>query len=245
MTGTVGAAERSGPSFVAGAGLGSTELRFDEKLDADTGFTSYTLFGSAALGKFYATLLYGDSIESENVSEEDELGEASRTDLDLTIGYRIGRGWTLFGGYKRGETAIDFRVRDTDIEQRERYREDGFYVGASYAWRFERAGSLSLTLAYIAFETDLRFTAGFDEEDEEDGEDEEEALEFDDLEGTFSGDSDGYSAGIGWVMPLGSRLAFRTQLKVNAFDLEVVHEGRTFRPDQRLTYFDVGLLYAF
>jgi len=229
-------------TFVGGLALGTTELSFDSKLDADTSFNTYTLFGSLGFNKAYASLSFADSIDSKNVSEEDELGQASRRDTDFTLGYRLTGSWTVFAGYKQGETDIDFQIRDTDLNQSEYYREEGIFVGASYTYRFKRAGNLSATLAYIQYDTDMRFTEGADDDDEEEAE-ADEPLEFDDLEGEFSGDSTGYSAGISWLMPLSKSLAFRTQLKVNAFDLEVNFEGQRFEPRQRLSFFDVGLLY--
>lgn len=229
---------------VVGLSLGSTTMEFEEKLDANVGFPSYAVFGSASIGNAFATVTWSDSVGSENISEEDELGDANRSDLDLTLGYRLNENWAVFAGYKDGETDIRFRVRDTDIVQDEFYREDGFYLGGSYSWRFQRAGTLSFSAAYIRFDSDLRFTEGFEEEGEEE-EEEDEALEFDDLEGTFSGDADGYSVGVTWVMPLSEKLAFRTLFKINSYELEVESEGLRFQPDQEFRYFQIGLLYAF
>jgi outer membrane protein with beta-barrel domain len=234
-------AEDGNVSFVVGGGLGITSLEFDEKLDADTSFNTYQVFASAGFKRAYASLTYADSISDENVSEEDELGSASRQDIDLTIGYRVTDQWTLFLGYKDGETELDFRVRDSNVVQDEYYREDGLYAGATYTLPLNKAGSLNFSLAYIRFDTDLKFTEGVDEDDDPVG----ERVEFDDLEGKFSGDSDGFSAGVNWVMPLSNHLAFRAQYKINQYDIEVKSAGLKFKPDQRLSYFDVGLLYAF
>ena len=227
--------------FVVGLSLGNTTLEFEEKLDANTAFPSYAVFASAAKGNAFATLTWSDSVGSENISEEDELGDANRNDLDVTLGYRLNDNWAAFVGYKDGETDIEFRVRDSDIVQNEFYREQGFYVGGSYSWRFQRAGSLSLTAAYIRFDSDLKFTEGAEEEEDE----EDEPTEFDDLEGTFSGDADGYSVGVTWVMPLTERLAFRTLYKINHYELDVESDGLLFEPDQELRYFQIGVLYAF
>ncbi len=230
-----------GVDLVAGVALGVTQLDFDAKLDADATFNTYTLFGSAGLGKAYASVSYADTLREQNISEEDEVGEAGRTDIDVTVGYRVSDAWTVFLGYKDGETDIDFRVRDTRIVQDESYREDGFYGGATYTWALGRAGALNFTLAYIYFDSDLRFTQGVDDDDD----DEDEPVEFDDLEGTYSGDARGFSAGVNWVIPLSRSLAFRSQYKINQYDLEVTADGLDFDPKQRLSYFDVGLLYAF
>ena len=235
-------------TYVAGASLGFTRLAFDDKLDADTTFNTYALFGSIAYDKAYVSLSFADSFGDETISEEDEIGEASRRDIDLTVGYRVTPHWSLFAGYKDGETALDLQFRDTDIVQNEYYREDGLFAGASYTFDLQQAGSLSLSLAYIRFDADLRFTEGLEEEEEEEGggeEEEEEPAEFDDLEGDFSGNTDGFSAGAAWVMPFGDHLAVRAQLRYNQYNLEVDAEGLSFEPDQQLLFFDLGLLYVF
>lgn len=233
-------------SFVAGIGFGVTQLKFTEKLDADPSFNAYQLFGSVGYDRWYASLNFADSVGDENVSEEDELGEASRRDIDLTFGYRITDHWTAFVGYKDGETELNLTVRDTDIVQNEYYREEGWFAGISRAFRLGRAGTINLSAAYIRFDTDLRFTEGFDGEEEDDDEEElEEPLEFDDLEGRSSGDSDGYSIGVSWVIPIAQKAAVRAQYKINNYDLEVRAQGQRFTPSQRLNYFDLTLLYAF
>lgn len=244
-SGIIHGAEDTKLSFVAGVGFGVTELSFPSKLDADTSFHTYQVFGSVSYDNAYASLTYADSLDDADVSEEDELGTASRVDIDLTLGYRLSDRWTLFLGYKDGETALDLQVRDTEIVQEEYYREDGFYGGVTFSHNMQRAGTLNFSLAYIRFNTDLAFTQGFDEEEDEEDEEEDEPVEFDDLEGRFSGDSDGVSAGISWVIPVSPQVAFRAQYKINQYNLEVWSDGVKFEPRQRLSYFDVGLLYAF
>ncbi len=235
-------AQDGGVDVVLGVSLASTTLSFDEKLDTDPVFPSYALFGSLSRGRVFGTVSYATSFGSTNVSEEDEIGDANREDLDLTVGYRFGRRWTGFVGYKDGETDIDLFVRDSDIVQDEFYREEGFYLGGSYALTFESAGTLSFTAAYIDFDSDLQFTEGVEGDDDDD---EDEPTEFDDLEGNFSSGSDGFSLGISWVMPLSDGFAFRALYKINDYDLNVRDEGLLFEPDQQLRYLEIGLLYAF
>ncbi len=240
------AAESQPLRFVGGLAWGFTELTFNEKLDADTAFNTLTATGGISRAKLYSSLALSSSIFTENISEEDEIGSAKRTDIDLNFGYRANANWAIFAGYRAGSTDIDFTIRDTDIRQEEYYREDGFFTGVSYSLAMGRPGTLSFTLAYTRYNTDLKFTAGFeDNEDEEDAEEAEEETEFDDLEGTYSGNSDGYSAGVSWVVPLGKSLAMRAQYKVNYYDLDVNVDGVRFQPAQRLVYFNLGLLYAF
>ena len=137
-------------NWVVGASWGLTTLGFDEKLDADTTFDMYHLSVASSIGRAYAGINYSDSIRSENISEEDELGSATRRDVDFTVGYRITDNWAAFIGYKDGRTDIDFTVRDSDVAQDERYAEKGFYIGGSYSHQFSSAGTLSFTAAYIS-----------------------------------------------------------------------------------------------
>ncbi len=228
--------------YVGGIAWGFTELTFNEKLDADTAFNTLTATGGISRGKFYSSVAVSGSMSTENISEEDEIGSARRTDVDLNFGYRADANWAFFAGYRAGSTDIDFTIRDTETQQKEHYREDGLFAGVSYTIPLGRPGNLSFTLAYTRYNTDLKFTAGFEEDDDED---DEEPTEFDDLEGEYSGESDGYSIGINWVVPLGKALAMRAQYKVNVYDLDLSVDGARYQPAQRLVYFNLGLLYAF
>ncbi len=239
-------AEEQPVRFVGGIAWGVTELTFDEKLDADVSFNTLSALGALSRGKFYSSLALSSSLATENVSEEDEIGVAERWDADLTLGYRPTARWSVFGGYRAGSTDIDFSVRDTDIRQSEFYRENGLFAGASYTHSMGRSGSISLTAALSRYDTQLKFTAGVDdEEEEEDGEGESEALEFDDLEGRSSGTSNGVSVGVSWLIPLENSFALNAQYKINLYDLEVSIDDQLFKPSQRLVYFTLGLLYAF
>ncbi len=236
------ASENAELRWFFGAGAGITELTFDAKLDADTSFNTFNTFASASYGRLNATLTYTDTISEENISEEDETGSASRRDIDLALSWRLTDRWSMFAGYKDGKTEIDFRVRDSDLRQTESYAEDGLYAGLTYALPLGRGGTLNFSAAYIRFDSDLRFNENIDEEDDED---EVEALEFDDLEGRHSGDADGYSFGVSWVVPVADNLAVRTQYKFNRYDLKVRSDGQRFRPEQSLRYLDITLIAVF
>lgn len=251
LTGRVSAAEslanEAPVRFIGGLSWGFTELTFDEKLDADVAFNTLTATGALSRGKIYSSLSLSGSLATENISEEDEIGTARRADIDLTFGYRTDGRWSVFGGYRAGSTDIDFTIRDTTINQSEFYRENGVFAGVSYSHSLGRSGSLSISAAFSRYETDLKFTAGFDEEeDEEEQESEaEEAIEFDDIEGRNSGKANGISLGLSWVVPLEKSIALNAQYKINLYDLEVRTDDNVFKPVQRLVYFNLGLLYVF
>ncbi|MEM7257796.1 MAG: hypothetical protein AAF404_10445, partial [Pseudomonadota bacterium] len=227
-------AEQPPVRVVGGVAWGVTELTFDEKLDADVSFNTLTALGALSRGKFYSSLAVSSALATENISEEDEIGTAARWDIDLNFGYRANSKWSVFGGYRAGSSDIDFTVRDTDIRQSEFYREHGLFAGASYTHSFGRSGRLSMTAAISRYNTDLKFTAGQDEDNEDQGEEgeaeEDEAEEFDDLEGRNQGDGNGLSLGVSWVIPLEKSLALNAQYKINLYDLEVAVEDQVFKP---------------
>ena len=189
--------------YVGGIAFGYTNLEFDAKLDSSPSFQSLVLSGGLLFDNYFVNLSYADSVGNTTISEEEDTGDAGRSDLDLTLGYRINEQLNLFVGYKDSETDIDFKLRDDGTLRREFYRKDGWFAGATYNIPLKSAGTLSFNLGYVNLKTDDRFRA--DEEDDDD-DDEPEATEFDDLSGRHSGDADGWSYG-GQLAGAGERQA--------------------------------------
>ncbi len=227
-------------NVLGGVSMGYVRQDFPAKLDSTPTFPVYTLTGSILFQDAYLSLSYGNSFSDEQLSEEEDTGDASRTDTDLTLGYRFNDEWTFFVGYKDGETDIDFVSRDDDepMVRDEYYRQDGFYVGTTYQLPLGQAGSLNFTLGYSDLDSDNRFVSDADE-------DEDDVEEFDDLSGRQSGSVTGLSYGISWQMPVAERLAVNVSLKVNDYEEEIKFDGKTYKADQKFTFFNVGLLYAF
>ncbi|MES9945333.1 MAG: hypothetical protein ABW080_10285 [Candidatus Thiodiazotropha sp.] len=228
--------------YVGGIAFGYTNLEFDAKLDSSPSFQSLVLSGGLLFDNYFVNLSYADSVGNTTISEEEDTGDAGRSDLDLTLGYRINDQLNLFVGYKDSETDIDFKLRDDGSLRREFYRKDGWFAGATYNIPLKSAGTLSFNLGYVDLKTDDRFRA--DEEDD-DEDDEPEATEFDDLSGRHSGDADGWSYGVNWLVPVNDRLYINTTFKINDYDQEIRFEGETFSADQKLTFFNVGVVYLF
>ncbi|PVV08666.1 MAG: hypothetical protein B6D77_11565 [gamma proteobacterium symbiont of Ctena orbiculata] len=228
--------------YVGGIAFGYTNLEFDAKLDSSPSFQSLVLSGGLLFDNYFVNLSYADSVGNTTISEEEDTGDAGRSDLDLTLGYRISDQLNLFVGYKDSETDIDFKLRDDGTLRREFYRKDGWFAGATYNIPLKSAGTLSFNLGYVDLKTDDRFRA--DEEDDDD-DDEPEATEFDDLSGRHSGDADGWSYGVNWLVPVNDRLYINTTFKINDYDQEIRFEGETFSADQKLTFFNVGVVYLF
>ncbi|MEP4891232.1 MAG: hypothetical protein ABJV04_14490 [Aliiglaciecola sp.] len=231
--------------FVTGASLGYSNFSFSEKLDHEISFPSINIPLAMTFEDWQVSANLQTTLNDADISEEEDTGKASRDDLDITLGYRISKNWTLFGGYKYGNTKIQFTPRDIDEEEdlsitNERYKQKGPFVGVSYHWHFEKAGSLSLSVAFADLTANNVFAENTDEEEEE------ETLEFDDLTGAVSGDTRGFSYSLSWTMPVSSNLLFQTRFKINDYQQDIHYNGVEFKGiDESFTSLHVGLAYVF
>jgi hypothetical protein len=103
--------------IVSGISGGYTDYDFPAKLDHDLGFPSGGLTLAATRKRWQLALNGSFSLQDADVSEEEDIGEASRQDIDLTLGYQINSNWSAFVGYKSGETEIEYISRE-DKERR-------------------------------------------------------------------------------------------------------------------------------
>jgi hypothetical protein len=233
--------------MVTGASLGYSNFSFPEKLDQEISFPSISIPVTVAADKWQLSANLQTTLSDAQISEEEDVGQASRDDLDLTLGYRLSNNWTIFGGYKYGTTDVQFTPRDADDEDEpiaitnESYEQEGPFIGASYSWQFERAGNLSFTLAYARLDAINDFSANTDEEEEDD-----EPVEFDDITGRVEGNTNGFSYSLSWTMPVSSNLVFQTRFKVNDYKQDIVFDNVEFSGiDERFTSLHVGLAYVF
>lgn len=231
--------------LVTGASLGYTNLSFPEKLDHDVSFPSASLTGAAAWKRWQLSLSGTFSMQDADLSEEEDTGDASREDIDLTLGYQINRNWSIFGGYKKAKTDMEFRSRegsDLGLADRtnESYEQDGPFLGGSFAWQFEKAGRLSISIAYAMLDATNKFGANTDDDEPD------EEIEFDDLTGKVKGDTEGFSYGANWTMPLSGNVLFQTRFKVNDYKQDIKYEGQDFNNiDETFISLLVGLAYVF
>lgn len=234
-------------NIIAGIGVGYTELDFPAKLDSSPTFPSTILTGSLVYQDTYLNLSYAGSISDEDISEEEDIGKATRTDIDLTFGYNLTNEWTVFAGYKDSETDLELSLRDDEGSSRsEFYKKDGFFIGASYSIDLEDSGSLTFSAGYTDLDSDNLFLADIEEEDECDDDCEiDELEEFDDLSGRVSGTADGWSLGISYLVPVNQNMAINVSYKVNDYQEDISVENKVFTADQRLRFFNVGLIYLF
>ncbi|TGD72732.1 hypothetical protein E4634_14535 [Mangrovimicrobium sediminis] len=84
------------------------------------------------------------------------------------------------------------------------YREDGWFVGASYAWNVFDTGTLSVSFAYAFLES--RFNDNF-------GGPKEPQYHLD-----LEGDADGFSLGLAWSQPLSQRMGYFVDLRTQQYE---------------------------
>lgn len=244
---------------ITGISLGYSDFSFPEKLDHNVSFPSANIPLVVTTNQWQFSLNASSSLATAEIAEEEDIGEASRKDLDLTLGYRVTNNWSVFAGFKYGKTEMTFVPRDIDEEEededeedeseltsstgplKESYAQNGPFAGVSYSWQFEKAGSLSLSVAYASLNATNNFSANTDEEEEED-----EDTEFDDLTGRVKGDTKGFSYGLSWTMPLSNNLLFQTRFKINDYQQDIIVDGERFTGiDETFTTLHVGLAYVF
>lgn len=89
---------------MTGLSLGYSDFSFPEKLDHKISFPSANIPIALTMGQWQILLNASSSLENAEIAEEEDIGEASRNDLDLTLGFRLTKNWSLFTGYKYGKT---------------------------------------------------------------------------------------------------------------------------------------------
>lgn len=206
-----------------GLEMGYGTFSFEQKLDQTVVFPVANLTGGLAYRRFNAALNVSGSLQGAEVSEEDFTGSAERKDYDLTLGYQANDYLSAFIGYKSGETDLDRQSRaDNPVASREYYRQAGPFAGINIGHSFEYAGKLDFSIAYALLDADNLFAQ------DGDGVEEGETREFDDIDGESSGSSSGYSLNLGWTMPLGGNLLFRSKLKHNRYEQDIRFDGQDF-----------------
>ncbi|ARN73399.1 hypothetical protein [Oceanicoccus sagamiensis] len=241
-------------AWMMGGQISHKTQELDQLLDSELSFKVVSLTARAGYRDFYAAVNLSQSFDDADVSEEGETGDASREDYDITLGWNITPEFTVFGGYKTGETEIDFKARDSVIEDAEgditaaftdTFEESGLFVGVGYGISLGTAGQLGFSIAYADMDADNDLTGTPDEGDM----DEEDDVDFDDLTGTFSGDVSGYSAAAQWSIPLSDSLVYQAIIRYNSYEQEIDDTVQgvkvSFDVDERFYEMGMGLLYVF
>jgi len=234
--------------------IAQKEHDFDELLDQSIFFYMLHLGGGIAMGDAYVGLNAAWSINDATVSEEEETGEASRSDYDITLGYNLNDYLTVFGGYKLGETDIDFTAREVENEAEngkfsDNYQESGPYLGLSWQYYFDNSSKLSVAVAYawLDAENDLgeKPDDAGDGDSNGDSDSEADEPEFDDFSGRVDSDATGYSIGVRWSIPLSDQLSYYALFRLQRYDQDLHQQGSTVSITEQFTEMGMGLSYIF
>jgi hypothetical protein len=135
--------------------------------------------------------------------------ELDRSDFSFTMGHRVWRGLSVFGGYRYTEFELNSLGPNLLLEEVDsKYTEEGIFLGGSYGFRIADAGTLSFSVGYAFLDVDFsqsnisktapEFLFAFQEY-------------------TFSASATGLSYGVLWTGDLGGRWAYTLGLKYQEY----------------------------
>lgn len=237
-------------TIVGGFELGHKSQQLGELLDSRLNF--YTLYGNlqATYKDYYVGLNLSDSLGKTDITEDGEVGSADRSDIDIVFGWYANNNVTVFAGYKHGKTILDLITRedenstDPQIPFQNIFEEKGPYLGIAYTHRMSQAGQLTLSLAYAALEAKNSLqNASADQTQPAD------ELDFDDLQGVFRNDAEGFSLGMKWSIPVAQDIYYTSLLRVNEYQQEIAGDiagnYKSFKVDETFIDINIGFVYLF
>ena len=218
---------------------------FHDTLGYDANFSGDTVagvLGLAFIGKQFYLNLSGElpwKDAHDFLYEAQTYMDLTRKDYALTLGYNLPQGWSVFGGYKYGKTTVDLTsyesVTTTGVTLATfDVKEEGLYLGASYAFQVSPGNSLSLSAAYAVMQGELvnhRDPAGGG--------------------GTgpanADGDVTGYSLSAKWIHEISPQTTLNIALKLNSYNNEMKQpsDGARVEFDSDYTYATIGLSHVF
>lgn len=236
--------------IVGGLEFGHKSQQLGELLDSRLNF--YTLSGNlqAAYKNYYLGLNLSDSLGDTDITEDGEVGSADRSDIDMVFGWNANKAITVFAGYKHGKTILNLITREDEdsmepqIPFRNTFEEKGPYLGLAYTHRMSQAGQLTVSLAYAALEAKNSLeNANADQTQPAD------ELDFDDLQGVFRNDADGFSLGMKWSIPVAQDIYYTSLLRVNKYQQEIAGDiagnYKIFKVDETFIDINIGFVYLF
>ena len=169
---------------------------------------------------------------------EASLVTLTRTDYALTFGYNLGKGWSVFGGYKYGETSadtasIDFNPPGEFLLNTFDIVEEGPYIGASGNFSLDAKDVLNISVAYASMKSDFINRAS-------------------DAGGggtgapSSDGDAAGFSLALKWAHELTSDTLFNVGLKLNRYTNDNTdYNGEKMDGESEYRYITIGLAHFF
>ena len=113
--------------------------------------------GTLYYQNFYTRLRLSRTIQDDTIFSNGGVINATREDLDLTVGYFLGAGFSGFIGYKRAEfeatSAVDGST--SEINSITKFVDDGPFIGVSYSLPLQDS-SFSFSFAYADMDGEIR-----------------------------------------------------------------------------------------
>jgi len=173
-------------------------------------------------GRFFTDLYYQRTVSGEASGSchgnkyDSTCAKASDIDLDhddwgVTVGYALNDQFTVFGGYKSGETDWEQemeRTQGSDVTNRGTFDQDGPFIGASYGFKTEH-GALTAKLAVGDLDGELKV----DHQYVETGNYQSRA--------DLSGDTTGLSFGLAWTGSINESTSYSLGLNYYSYDFDV------------------------
>ncbi|MBE9563797.1 MAG: hypothetical protein IMF17_01030 [Proteobacteria bacterium] len=108
---------------------------------------------------FYTRLKLSRTIQDDTIFSSGAVINATREDLDLTVGYFIGAGFSGFIGYKRADfeaiSAVDGISVPGEVNSKTKFVDDGPFIGVSYSLPLQDS-SFSFSFAYADMDGEIR-----------------------------------------------------------------------------------------
>lgn len=224
-----------GPDFVFEAATSSKSIKFTitdgatgspETFPADLITLDYAV--ALLYRDFYARLKLSQSIKDDVLLGEDVLF-MSRSDIDFTVGYYIGSGFSAFAGYKRGEFDVNIVAGNASLDpnMRVRFIDSGPFVGVNYKIDLAKS-SLSFVIAYAEMDGEIDVTVPG-------------------LRASTTGDTTGVSYTVSWSLPVTESTNLVTALNIirYKFDDKEIGLGSYLNTEQEFDNISVGLVHYF
>ncbi len=215
-------------SFSTAVSLNNKSLKFEvgDNLPVNPVFNTLDIALNSAMDKLYLSLSYGTSIDNASISSGQADLEFSRTDLNITAGYRLNESLSVFGGFLSGETQVEFInvvVIPAVVFLDEELTESGPFIGINYDYPM-RTGNISGSIAFARLDGKDKLT---------------------DSLGSNSdfGSTSGFSFGAKWSADFQKTMSYFVSVKRNQFTFK--SDATNFKSDENFTIFSIGVTKYF
>lgn len=223
--------------YIAEVSTSNKSINFST-VDGDTGnpvsfapkILTLDYTGTVSYEKYYVRLKLSQAIQDDVVYDGDVI-LMTRSDYDLTLGFYVGSGVSVYLGNKRGkfelnvigEEAVAFPVVNRNVK----FIDEGGFLGLSYVKQLDRS-SLSFSLAYASMDGEIKINEG--------------AASF-----ITTGDTTGYSLSAAWSLPISESTNLSVVLNTIRYDFDDKDLGLAldFSTEQSFDNVSVGLVHYF